>query len=184
MKHLKFGNYREARTWTGDLPEALVSTACAAEITLPARNRSIPVTALAVEFSAGFTERSPYGLLGGTFTPANLSQLKVHIGSDSNGCRQIFSSPLRSSWEKVYVGLPQEYVKSVKDGLRSAQEWVDLPAGELTIDRGAHSETGSSSWLFRHLATVFLRLVSTPVKEMTDQGIVSAFEDGIPHSTL
>ncbi len=182
MRQVNLGKYSAVRIWTGELPNVIVPVACQTSVVLPARNNASMPRELAIEFSAGFSERSPYGLLGGIFTPANTGQLKVVIGSDANGCKATFSSPLKSSSEKIYIGLPREYADAANHGVCLAQEWTDVAAGQLTINRGAHSNTRSSPWLFQHLTTILIRLLNTPLEDMTDEKIRSVFGDGMPAS--
>jgi hypothetical protein len=177
-KQLSFGKFRSVRVWIRELPECTFETSQRTEIIVPAADRSLPAAKAAIEFFVPIGPRAMYGLLGGEFRPANTGQLKVIISSEK-ASKTPFESSLLNSNHVAFVGLHTEYADAVGEGVRLAQEEITLPAGEFIINCSAHSETGSSSALFKQLAMVLVKLVSSPAESLTDAEIISLFPQTI-----
>ena len=77
----------------------------------------------AIELLVPHGARASYGLLGGHFEPRSDGQLTVNIYASSPNER-CFADSLVSRIDEVRVGLPEEYVEGVLDG-------IDLAKGEL-----------------------------------------------------
>jgi hypothetical protein len=182
VKQIALANYRKARIWVEELPDAIVEASSMIPLTIAASNQRATSRKLCIEFSTPFAN-SPYGLLGGTLVPDNTGQLAVTVGYELESSRKRFHSPLGNSWDKIYAGLPKEYAGAVAKGVLRAQEWATPPAGRLTIDHAAHAESGSSAWLFEHLAIILMRLFAVVGEELTDDRVRSVFTEGIPSST-
>jgi len=153
---VRLGSAR-ARLWeNGELPRLTGE---------PAANRQLAaappalseITSLAVEVAIPRGGVVSYGLLGATFVPDATGSLSISVLS---GDGQPFTRALAGPPEEVMIGLANEYVDSVINGILAGTMAIPaIPGGSLVTDRAAHGAIGSSALLFRELAACVTRLV-------------------------
>lgn len=173
IKELDLGKYRKARVWLSELPDAGFDPGLSENIIVPARGQNRQAVSVGVEVYVPLGPRSMYGLLGGSFEPLLSEQLKVNVSSGKGGKNT--ASSLADSMDQVYAGLPKEYLEAVKEGVRLAQQKMPVASGELVINRAAYGEIGSCATVFRHLATVLIKLINVQKSDLLDGNILKLF---------
>lgn len=164
---LNLNRHRQARIWIGELPNLIYPTTKFVERRLEARTSALTqVQQAAIEMIIPSAGRALYGLLGAEFAPDNSEQLLVKVAVSEKAESEVNWS-LASSIDKVYSGLPSEYVDSVLDGLTSAGEI--LGAGELLLNCAAHGVVGSSPRVFRQLALTLVSLIASQGESVSEE---------------
>ncbi|MCT7961005.1 hypothetical protein NG791_09990 [Laspinema sp. D1] len=110
--------------------------------------------------------RALYGLLGGGFLPDRSGELVVKVAVSKKDELEMPES-LASKFDTVYRGLPGEYADSVLDGIVDAGEI--LGSGLLLCNCAAHSPVGSSPWMFRQLALIWVRLIASQTESVSEE---------------
>ena len=116
--------------------------------------------------------RALYGGLGAVFVPRQTHQLIVRV-STSTAAGQIFGESLVGTLDTARVGLPNEYVPGVLEGVMNAQESQVPGPGTLTFSCAVHSELGSSLWVFRVLSRILLRLIGLDKDTVSEEDILT-----------
>lgn len=177
MRTPSIGAFRQARVWIGELPNAAYSPVDTVTHVIAAGRQPIPngLTLATVEVFVPLGGRALYGLLGGHWRPTKGSHLSVEL-SVSAPNEHSFPDSLAEKVDDVRVGLPAEYAQGVFDGIDLAKgELNTVAAGELSIDCAAHGAVGSSSAIFKHLASVLVKLFNTIHAEPSDEELARLF---------
>lgn len=181
---LELSRYKRAHLWIDELPDAQSVSFHEVSKVIEAKGfTTVKSQQVAVEIAITTGPRTLYGLLGGEFIPRldgecviqvlvssvddllmNDSQITV---SDIQGKQtanlelqshaQIRETTLTLSSDQVLIGLPDEYVEAVLEGVLS--QGACLPAGVLRINRAAHSLIGSNEMTFAKLGCALVRLL-------------------------
>lgn len=177
MKQFDLGKYRKARVWLNELPDIDHSANVTQEAIKPMIHLPERTKKAAVEVFVPLGPRSMYGLLGGEFKSSTNQGFEITIIANTVDGKLLHAS-LAGVSEQVRVGLPKEYYKAVKEGVSVAQKIGGTISGELVINCAAYGELGSCPAVFKHLATVLMRLFKTREYIPSDEEIVSFF----PHT--
>ncbi|MFT3873535.1 MAG: hypothetical protein QM714_12975 [Nocardioides sp.] len=105
------------------------------------------------------TGQTPRALLGGKFRPGPGARLTAEAGTS----RDPWNAPKTCAsrlWLPFRVGLPDEYVDAVLDGLADPE----LPPGTVTVDRAGHDEANSSSRAFYDAARLLGLVLQTQMR--------------------
>ncbi len=133
------------------------------------------LTLAAIEVLVPVGPRSMYGLLGGEWQPDQSNQFGVEVNVSAANER-LFADSLALKGDEVRVGLPVEYANAVATGLDLAKDQLSvLPSGRLSINRAAHGAIGSCDAIFKHLAAVLVKLISSAEIERSDDGLFKFF---------
>lgn len=176
MKILDLGRFRQARVWSGDLPDATYPSTHVITHTVAVRCRPpVGKQIIAVELFVPLGARSMYGLIGGQFEPDEKNCLTVDVRVSSSSERLLADS-LASKVDEVRVGLPDEYVAAFLSGIDIAQSEPDaVTSGKLLIDCAAHGVMGSNEAIFKNLAIVLLKLLSRASADSSDSELIEMF---------
>jgi hypothetical protein len=129
----------------------------------------------AIEVFVPLGPRSMYGLLGGEWQPDQSNQFGVEVNVSAANER-LFADSLALKGDEVRVGLPAEYANAVVVGVDLAKDQLSvLPSGKLFINRAAHGAIGSCEAVYKHLAAVLVKLISSAEIERSDEGLVKFF---------
>jgi hypothetical protein len=176
MKNLNLGKYRQARIWIGELPDA-ESTAIETLTHSAAATAQLQggLILAAVEVFVPLGPRSMYGLLGGEWRPDQSNQFRVEINVSAVNER-LFPDNLALKGDEVRVGLPAEYAKAIPVGVALVKDQLtSLPSGKLSINRAAYGAIGSCEAVYKHLAAVLVKLVSSTNADWSDEELVKLF---------
>jgi hypothetical protein len=175
MKTLELGKYRRARVWLGELPDAVYSASPSFAKFGEVDRGEAKIAAVELLIPTG--GRTIYGLLGGQFKPAAGYGMSIEIAASTQSQRA-FSAALTGPADRAYVGLPAEYTDAVNAGIKLAKEPLSkLGNGTLSINCAAHSLSGSSSLIFRHLALILIKLMGVAGTSPTDGDLQKLFPD-------
>ena len=176
MKTLELGKHRRARVWIGELPDTACPSVKILTHTIAADRKSQHGLRLAaIEVFVPLGPRSMYGLLGGQWKPDATGQLSVDV-SVSAANERLFADSLAMKGDEVRVGLPAEYAKAVLAGVDMAKiELNEFMAGKLSINCAAHGAIGSCYAVYKHLATILVKLLNAASDEPSDDELVKLF---------
>jgi hypothetical protein len=176
MRTITVGKSGHARIWCGELPDAAYE-AIATSVHVTAADpelRSVP-RLVALEMVRYVSGRGVlYGLLGGQWTPELSSKMTVRVGV-SHDTGRMFSNSLAGSFDKVMVGFPSQYEKSVPEGVELAKAGLGgrLGGGELLIHCAAHGAIGSCHAMFSSITATLVKLLHRPNLEPSDEELAS-----------
>ncbi|MBH8572946.1 hypothetical protein I8752_07925 [Nostocaceae cyanobacterium CENA369] len=123
---------------------------------------SISKTEVMIEILVPLGARFLYGCLGAIFEPNDSGKLVLKVSIATESERQLNTS-LASSLDIVRVGITEEYVPSVTDGarLKLQEPGVSdiLGSGEISFNRGAFGEIGSSKAFFHDLGYAVIEVI-------------------------
>jgi hypothetical protein len=175
MTILDLGKHRQARIWTGDVPDASYPPIDEMRRSvLAGRSAQDGFKLAAIEVLVPLGGRSMYGLLGGEFQPDSSNRLDVRVClASAQG--KLFSNNLAGLRDEVRVGLPAEYAEAVFDGVALAKgELGSLASGSLLINRAAHGAVGSCDIVFKHLSAALIKLLNA-VQKPSDLELINLF---------
>ncbi len=114
--------HNKAHVWLGELPAWEFGKAQVFEQRQDAPDMKYTDTrSAAIELLIHIGGRAYYGALGAEFVPAPVKQLVVQVPvSLDEG--QIISNSLAGRLDTVYMGLPQEYLQGVLNGVMNTVE--------------------------------------------------------------
>ena len=176
MRTLELGKYRRARIWIGKLPDAACPSVKTLTHTIEAgRESQNGLRLAAIEVFVPLGPRSMYGLLGGQFKPDATGHLSVDV-SISAANERLLTDSLVMKGDEVRVGLPAEYAQAVLAGVALAKgELNALTAGKLSINCAAHGAIGSCEVVYKHLASMLVKLFNAASLELSDEELVKLF---------
>lgn len=176
VRTFELGEYRRARVWLGDLPDASYSSITTLSHAIAAHEESqneLRLAAVEVFVPAG--GRFMYGLLGGEWHPDPTGQLNINVSISSSNER-LFDQSLAMKNDEVRVGLPAEYSQAVLAGIEFAKsELNELPSGKLSINCAAHGVVGSCEAVYKHLAAILVKLFNGVGVEPSNEDLVNLF---------
>jgi hypothetical protein len=127
---------------------------------LPAEHSLRPAKQVAVEFFIPAGPMALYGALGACFQPAQGDNLKLVVPTVSSTIN-IEGESLAGSWDRVHLGLLEEFGEATADTLeRKLVEVGFSSAGVMTVCAAACSDVGSSIVVFRILSSIVSQLMA------------------------
>jgi len=174
MKSINLNNFRKARLWINELPDATYQPSSMVIRSVPVKSRGLAkVRSGAVELFVPLGARSTYGLVGGYFEPVEGDSLSVEIYLSSSSERML-SDNLAGLNDEVHVGLPAEYFGGVVAGIDAACSRIDSVAtGKLVINCAAHGLMGSSEAIYSEVAAALVNLFHFGDASMTDSELIA-----------
>lgn len=171
MRELQPSPARTLRVWTGDLPDALYVPTSHLERDHPATTSWMTDSRLAaIEIGAQVPARGiRHALLGARFEPYATNRLHIDVGITAiDGRPYVGGLAMRS--DEVRVGLPADYARGVAAGTGQALGGMtEIPSGTISFRCAAHAMLGSSENMFRHTASVLIRLLLAVQEQMSDE---------------
>jgi hypothetical protein len=176
MKTLNLEKNQKANVWLEELPDAAYpSHRSFTEFYQTVHEPYGKTRCAAIELIIPTGARSLYGLLGGQFIPdvGNSIKIEICVSEEKN---QSFINTLAGIDEKVYVGLPAEYVEGINSGMKLAKNQLsNLGPGTLLINCSAHGEIGSSRIIFKHLAIILVNLICITNSSPSNEDLLKIF---------
>ena len=167
---------RRARVWIGELPQAVYEGGTVVnQVVEGTREPFGEVRRAAVEFYVPSGPRSMYGLLGAVLSPDQLHRLCVQVNT-SHELGRWFADSLAGTSDDVRVGLPDEYVGGVLDGILAARQQVgNLCSGGLVFSCAAHGERSSNHLIFNHLSRIVVSILNMETDSPSEQTLAALF---------
>ncbi len=176
MRILDLGKERRARVWIGDHPDSDYPSQRTLSHSVTAGKKPYNQAKVGVvEVLVPLGGRFKYGLLGGILRPAPTDVLSIELNVSSPGER-LFINSLAKEIDEVRVGLPEEYAEAVLSGVDVAKEQLNaLAPGSLSICYAAHGAVGSSRVIFKHLATILVKILNSECVDLSDAELLKLF---------
>ncbi|WP_395024773.1 hypothetical protein [Comamonas odontotermitis] len=173
MKEFKLSKERIARVWVNEWP---ISKKDSPKITsnhfIEAECRGSLIcihNTIVVELLVPLGGKFSYGMLGVTTLGEKSFNPKIELCDSLDLMNDDVSSALANSIDTIESYIGNEYRDSILIGARdSAQEYLDLPE-IIRFFGGRQGAFGSSQSLFKKLAFICLRLLSSPKENMKEE---------------
>lgn len=172
---------RRARVWLNEEPPIAPLGGGRTAHVLPAR-ASVPDTPfiVAVEVMVLRGARSLYGLIGLSFTPAADGGFRLAIpGAVDSAELKPPPDLLGIRSDRYAAGLPGEFTGAVLDAAAALSTAGLLECGEADVRWAVHGAAGSSAPVFRHLASVALRLAIARPTDTAAAWVLAALAEPI-----
>ncbi|HEX7965242.1 MAG TPA: hypothetical protein VF651_05955 [Gammaproteobacteria bacterium] len=178
MRTLQLPYSAKARIWIGDLPRAGYPARDTLRRTYAALGSANGTKAVgAVEVIRAVGRPSSYGLLGGELVLDASSDFRVTVHT-AMPHGSSYADTIAAGPEHVRVGLLEEYAEGVFEGVELAKNHVSFDfAGELTVNRAAHSDVESSQIMFKHLSLVLMKMLCMQEQSPSGDDLLDLFWD-------
>ncbi len=170
--------YRECRLWvneTNGLPFTKAENVLEKDIPSSIK-KTTGIIQMALELSLP-RDSSYYALVGFVCkSDDNQSNTKIIVLTSNE--RLIYSSETLSvSYDKIFVGIAEEYGQSVLDSaVETINELGGLSSGEINFNIGAYAECGSSKAIFAQATRILIKLSQFDLLNMTEAEIQNEIE--------
>jgi hypothetical protein len=177
---INLNNYRKCRLWlneTIDLP--LIKSEHMIENFVPSSmKKATGINQIALELSLP-RNSSYYALVGFECRASNNNQGNTKVTVLMSKEKSNYSSEtLSDSYDKVFMGISEEYGQSVLDSaVETINEIGGLPFEEINFNVGAHAECGSSKVIFAQVTRILIKLCQADLLNMTEAEIKVSVKD-------
>jgi hypothetical protein len=175
MKTIDLEKFKRARVWLNELPACEYVPSMVLTHVVAASHAGDPtIHCAAIELLVPLGARSMYALIGGEYSSNNSNTLEIELAIADDG--PSFADSLASPSDVVKIGLPNEFVRGVIEGINigcSELDWVC--AGKLRIACSAHGVMWSSEAIFSKVASILVKLINIGRPDMTDSAIARLF---------
>jgi hypothetical protein len=175
MRSLTLSKYRRAHVWLDEAPPADYAAVALLTRTMRASKAVTPGRRIAaVEIAVPRGPVTPYALLGGRLTDADVDGLELVLSINPTG-RTLVPS-LATPPDHVQTGLPDEYADAIFSAAEDLAASDGLPSqASLRFEWAAHAASGSSPLAFRQACRLVLQLLMLPA-DASDGDIDALFE--------
>jgi hypothetical protein len=167
-----YWGFTKARVWLDELPNWTYEVVQTVERHQEVINSgSVERQSAAVELFLPRGGRVLYGGLGAVFTPEDTHQLVAQVLVSIDDGKQ-YEETLAHRVDDVHIGLPQEYVEGVFEGVLQSDETQELDAGTLRFGCAVHGQVGSSRWIFQRLSRMVVKLLRMEQDDATEENLM------------
>jgi hypothetical protein len=101
--------------------------------------------------------------------------------SISAATERLFADSLAMKSDEVRVGLPSEYGQAVLAGVNLAKDELNaLISGRLSFNCAAHGAIGSCEAVYKHLATILVKLFNADSLDLSNDELVKTVSADVP----
>ncbi len=175
---------KKARVWSDSIPDLRYPVMEWVERVVAAQSRGRSTSrCVAVELWLVTGPRALYGLLGAEFIPDSSEQLRVQVALSATpqynlgmriGAEEGIAWSLAVWTDDVRIGLPEEYVRGIWDGI--AEAGTVLGSGTLTFQWAAHGAIGSSQALFGRITRCLVQLLAVDAAALSQEELAKILQ--------